>query len=199
MIISCDIDCVLNNLVEIVLEQYNADSGDNLTVDKITDYKIANFTMAGYDITKYFNSEYTREHLAWDVEWVANIIDNNLFDIYFTTSTYPESCEWKIKALVNAISAFSSKSEEFIYNYVLSHFIRMENKQLVRADIVIDDCIDNLQLWNDKVYNILLSKPWNTRLAHQYNVQQRQSSILICDNADDIYTCLDAIKNGKGK
>lgn len=90
MIISCDIDCVLNNLVEIVLEQYNADSGDNLTVDKITDYKIANFTMAGYDITKYFNSEYTREHLAWDVEWVANIIDNNLFDIYFTTSTYPE-------------------------------------------------------------------------------------------------------------
>lgn len=33
MIISCDIDCVLNNLVEVILEQYNADSGDNLTID----------------------------------------------------------------------------------------------------------------------------------------------------------------------
>lgn len=195
MIISCDIDCVLNNLVQVVLEQYNADSGDELNEDQIINYNITDFTMAGYDISKYFISDYTYTNMKWDVQWVADIIDNNEFDIYFTTSTNPNDCKRKFESLVKAISQVSSKSEDFIYNYVQSHFIRMENKQLIRADIIIDDCIDNLQLWNDKVYNILVSKPWNIRWAHKYNVLHRDNSVLICDTTDDIITCLETINN----
>lgn len=194
MILSTDIDEILNNLVEVVLEQYNKDSGDSLTVDQITTYNIADFTMAGYDISKYFSSDYTYEHMKWDVQWIADIIDNNEFDVYFTTSTTPENCERKFGALAKAIALASSQSTDVIYDYVRSHFIRMENKQLIRADIIIDDCLDNLQLWNDKVYNIILSKPWNARWAHQYNVKHRNNSVLICDTTNDIVTCLDAIR-----
>ena len=38
MVIGVDIDCILNNLVVAILEQYNIMSGDNLTEDDITDY-----------------------------------------------------------------------------------------------------------------------------------------------------------------
>lgn len=194
MIISTDVDEVLNNLITTVLEQYNTDSGDELSIEQITDYDITKFVQAGYNIWEYFKSDYTYEHLKWDVQWVADIIDNNEFEVYFTTSTYPDSCNWKFEALAKAVALASSKPSDFIYNYVRSHFIRMENKQLIRPDVVIDDCISNLQLWNDKVYNILVAKPWNRRLAHQYNVSRRNNAILICNSAEDIVTCLEAIR-----
>ena len=43
MRIGIDIDDVLNNLTECVLEVYNKDSGDNLTIDKITEYDMKQF------------------------------------------------------------------------------------------------------------------------------------------------------------
>ena len=43
MIIAIDIDNTINNLAEVVVNQYNRDSGDNLSLNDITQYHIENF------------------------------------------------------------------------------------------------------------------------------------------------------------
>ena len=48
MIIGIDIDGTINNLCESVLSVYNEDSGDNLTVNDITEYYIENFVKPEY-------------------------------------------------------------------------------------------------------------------------------------------------------
>lgn len=48
MIISVDIDNVLNNLTEAILSVYNADSGDDLSLSDITAYHIENFVKPSY-------------------------------------------------------------------------------------------------------------------------------------------------------
>ena len=43
LLIGVDIDSVVNDLSAAVLEVYNEDSGDNLTISDITDYMIEKF------------------------------------------------------------------------------------------------------------------------------------------------------------
>lgn len=199
MIISCDIDCVLNNLVEVVLEQYNNDANDNLTVEQITKYNLYEFTKPGYNLNKYFNSRYTYKFMKWNVQWIADIIDNfckseSLFEIYFTTSTTIENALHKFQALCEAINNVSCQSYNQIKNYVSNHYITTQNKQLIKANIIIDDCIDNLQLINNTVYNILVVQPWNLELAYQYNIKYKNNPILICHSINDIMKCLNIIE-----
>jgi len=46
--IGVDIDSVVNDLSAAVLEVYNEDSGDNLTISDITDYMIEKFVKPEY-------------------------------------------------------------------------------------------------------------------------------------------------------
>ena len=54
--ITVDLDNILNSLCETLLEVYNKDANDNLTIEQITKYKIDNFTKEGYKISEYFQS-----------------------------------------------------------------------------------------------------------------------------------------------
>lgn len=60
MIVSCDIDGVLNNLTECVLQLYNQESGDNLSESDITEYRIERFVKPEYrnKISQYFRQTY---------------------------------------------------------------------------------------------------------------------------------------------
>ena len=195
MIISCDIDGVLNNLTECVLQLYNQESGDNLTDNDITEYSIEQFVKPEYrnKISQYFLDKRIWEMLKWDVGWIAKILDNNMYDLYFTTASSLKTINSKAISLAWAIYDYSSISAINIYNYIANHTIVTQNKQLILADVVIDDCIDNLQLWNNRVYNILFVKPWNQRLAHLYN-QKYDNKILLCNNGNEAMVYLQRIK-----
>lgn len=195
MIISCDIDGVLNNLTECVLQLYNQESGDNLTENDITEYSIERFVKPEYrdKIFRYFLDKRIWEMLKWDVGWIAKILDNNMYDLYFTTASSLKTINSKVISLAWAIYDYSSMSAINIYNYIANHTIVTQNKQLILADVVIDDCIDNLQLWNNRVHNILFVKPWNQRLAHLYN-QSYNNKILLCNNGAEAMIYLQEIK-----
>ena len=195
MIISCDIDGVLNNLTECVLQLYNQESGDNLTENDITEYSIERFVKPEYrnKISQYFLDKRIWEMLKWDVGWIAKILDNNMYDLYFTTASSLKTINSKAISLAWAIYDYSSMSAINIYNYIANHTIVTQNKQLILADVVIDDCIDNLQLWNNRVHNILFVKPWNQRLAHLYN-QKYDNKILLCNNGNEAMVYLQRIK-----
>lgn len=51
--IGFDLDNILNNLTETLIEVYNKDSGDNLTMEQIVTYKIDSYTKPGYKISDY--------------------------------------------------------------------------------------------------------------------------------------------------
>ena len=195
MIISCDIDGVLNNLTECVLQLYNQESGDNLTENDITEYSIERFVKPEYrnKISQYFLDKRIWGMLKWDVGWIAKILDNNMYDLYFTTASSLKTINSKAISLAWAIYDYSSMSAINIYNYIANHTIVTQNKQLILADVVIDDCIDNLQLWNNRVHNILFVKPWNQRLAHLYN-QKYDNKILLCNNGNEAMVYLQRIK-----
>lgn len=195
MIVSCDIDGVLNNLTECVLQLYNQESGDNLTENDIIEYSIERFVKPEYrnKISRYFLDKRIWEMLKWDVGWIAKILDNNMYDLYFTTASSLKTINSKVISLAWAIYDYSSMSAINIYNYIANHTIVTQNKQLILADVVIDDCIDNLQLWNNRVHNILFVKPWNQRLAHLYN-QKYDNKILLCNNGNEAMVYLQRIK-----
>lgn len=195
MIVSCDIDGVLNNLTECVLQLYNQESGDNLTENDIIEYSIERFVKPEYrnKISRYFLDKRIWEMLKWDVGWIAKILDNNMYDLYFTTASSLKTINSKAISLAWAIYDYSSMSAINIYNYIANHTIVTQNKQLILADVVIDDCIDNLQLWNNRVHNILFVKPWNQRLAHLYN-QSYNNKILLCNNGAEAMIYLQKIK-----
>ena len=195
MIISCDIDGVLNNLTECVLQLYNQESGDNLTENDITEYSIERFVKPEYrnKISQYFLDKRIWGMLKWDVGWIAKILDNNMYDLYFTTASSLKTINSKAISLAWAVYDYSSMSAINIYNYIANHTIVTQNKQLILADVVIDDCIDNLQLWNNRVHNILFVKPWNQRLAHLYN-QKYDNKILLCNNGNEAMVYLQRIK-----
>ena len=195
MIVSCDIDGVLNNLTECVLQLYNQESGDNLTENDITEYSIERFVKPEYrnKISQYFLDKRIWGMLKWDVGWIAKILDNNMYDLYFTTASSLKTINSKAISLAWAVYDYSSMSAINIYNYIANHTIVTQNKQLILADVVIDDCIDNLQLWNNRVHNILFVKPWNQRLAHLYN-QKYDNKILLCNNGNEAMVYLQRIK-----
>ena len=195
MIVSCDIDGVLNNLTECVLQLYNQESGDNLTENDITEYSIERFVKPEYrnKISQYFLDKRIWGMLKWDVGWIAKILDNNMYDLYFTTASSLKTINSKAISLAWAVYDYSSMSTINIYNYIANHTIVTQNKQLILADVVIDDCIDNLQLWNNRVHNILFVKPWNQRLAHLYN-QKYDNKILLCNNGNEAMVYLQRIK-----
>lgn len=195
MIVSCDIDGVLNNLTECVLQLYNQESGDNLSESDITEYRIERFVKPEYrnKISQYFLDKRIWELIKWDVGWIAKIIDNNMYGLHFTTASSLKTIDYKINLLIAAITECSCKSKGEINTYVLNHLIVTQNKQIIRPDVVIDDCMDNLQLWNHNVHNILFVKPWNQRLAHLYN-QSYNNKILLCNNGAEAMIYLQEIK-----
>lgn len=199
MIISCDIDGVLNNLTECVLQLYNEDSGDNLCEQDIKTYSIEQYVKSEYRnrIAQYFLDSRIWERLKWDVEWIAQIIDDNVYDLYFTTATSIANIYIKSVELASAITLHSKHDFTYIYYYIQNRLIVMQNKQMVKADVVIDDCIDNLQLSSETTINILLTKPWNMGFVTEYNLKHNFSSVIICDTVKDIQRQLKIISKSK--
>ena len=199
MVISCDIDGVLNNLTECVLQLYNEDSGDNLCEQDIKTYSIEQYVKSEYrnKISQYFLDSRIWEKLKWDVEWIAQIIDDGVYDLYFTTATSIENIYIKSAELASAITLHSKYDFTYIYYYIQNHLIVMQNKQMVKADVIIDDCIDNLQLASETTINILLVKPWNMEFATEYNLKHNFSSVIICDTVKDIQRQLEIINKSK--
>lgn len=154
LLIAVDIDNCLNNLTECVLEVYNADSGDNLSLSDITAYHIENFVKPEY---KKFFYQYFLDRNVWKKikvqphcrEIIARL-HNEGHRIIFVTTTEPENLPKKKNWLMR----------NFPFLDIRGALFSCPVKQLVKCDILIDDCIANVTGKRD-YYSILLTYPWN--------------------------------------
>lgn len=154
MLISVDIDNCLNNLTECVLEVYNADSGDNLSLSDITAYHIENFVKPDYKDKFY---QYFLDRNVWKkikVQPHCREVLAKLFNeghrIIFVTTTEPENLPKKKNWLMR----------NFPFLDIRKSLFSCPVKQLVKCNILIDDCIANATGERD-YYSILLTYPWN--------------------------------------
>jgi hypothetical protein len=91
-------------------------------------------------------------------------------------------------------------TESQIVNYVAGHLITTVNKQLIKVDIMVDDCFDNFQLHDNGVYNICVLKPWNRKLVNQFNIiYWEHNPILVCEDTNDIPEIIYHIERRKEK
>ena len=154
MLIAIDIDNTLNTLTEAILEVYNTDSGDNLSLSDITAYHIENFVKPEYKKIFY---QYFLDSNVWKKikvqpycrEVIAKLYKER-YEIIFVTTTEPENLPKKMNWLMR----------NFPFLNIRKSLFSCPVKQLVKCDILIDDCIGNLT-GEREYYSICLDYPWN--------------------------------------
>lgn len=159
MIIVCDIDGILNNLAERAIEVYNSRNNKTIQVSDITSY---NF----YDCLSKEDADgivlLFKEKELWDSLKPLEGSQNGLkqlikkgYRIYLATATDPINFGWKMAWLKQYYPFLSEDS-----------IIRIMDKSLLKADVLIDDCLDNLI--SSFAERVCLDHPWNHNELKDY-------------------------------
>lgn len=190
--IMIDIDGCLNTLDSTVIEVYNEDSGDNLSPQDITEYHIEKFVKPEYrkDFYKYFLDArvWKRIGVVKGCQEVIRKLWDEGYNVIFVTKT---ECENLVKK-----RNWLNRTFPFIgANNMRKILFSAPNKQLIRADVAIDDALFNLT--GDRTYySICFDKPYNqtdelipcfTRAFNWSEVYDKIKMIesLIKENADE--------------
>lgn len=151
MIIGYDLDNTLWNLVENSLIYYNKDYDDNVKLEDLTEYNMEGKLKMPVDefFEKYAQEPYidTLEVYKESFESIQQFI-NDGHKIVFVSASYPSTIKWRDKKL-----------KEIFSWYETSDLIICHKKQLLKIDILIDDCLDNL-IGGD-YGRLLVDMPWN--------------------------------------
>ena len=167
--VTVDLDNVLNDLTETLLEIYNKDANDNLTIEEITKYKIDNFTKEGYKISEYFQSPalWMRVNPLYQSHEYLKIINDD-YDLRVVSASHlgdmPVKYRW-IKTYFNFLK------REQIWTVF--------DKDWIDSDVHIDDGLFNLVA--SKYHKICLDYPWNR------DVNDKDEGIVRCFNWGDIF------------
>lgn len=153
-IVCCDMDNVLNNLMERTLEMYNNKYGTNYTPVDVHSYELEEsfHVEEAENMKKLF-----LEKELWDglvpvekAQWGLKYLINSGHDVYIVTATDALNFPWKIEWTKRYFPFLDEKN-----------IIRIHNKSLIAADVLIEDCYANLTNSNCFTERILLDYPWN--------------------------------------
>lgn len=159
MIICVDIDGVLNDLVSKTLTLYNSRTDKNIKLSDITTYSF-------YECLPKEDAdgicELFQEKELWDslrplsnAQWGIETLINMGYEVYLATATAPENFYWKVQWIEKYYPLIDRK-----------HIICINNKGLLKCDILIDDCIDNLA--SNICERIVINHPWNQDKEKRY-------------------------------
>lgn len=154
--ILCDIDEVVNNLIEELLRKYNEKYNDKLTLDDITEWEIKKFLKPE---CKNIFEEFCSDEFLYSLKLqpkAKEVIKKLMgkYNFYFVSSKSPGHVEVTDKWLKCHFEEYDS-----------TMLVICKDKHLVHGDILIDDCLGNFTTDNNKVspvkYNLIFDKPWN--------------------------------------
>lgn len=185
MIIGVDCDSVLNNLTERVLEVYNADNDDNLTLDDITDYYMENFVKP--ECREGFYKIFFDKRVWKGIKVIDNCVEvlekyhNRGDTIYIVTATDPSNMSKK-GAWLGRILPFLD---------IRKRLICIHKKQLLSGniDVLIDDSLKNLIGGGYK--KIVLDYAWNR------NVNDKEHELIRCRDWLEIDKALERISGNR--
>lgn len=176
MIINCDVDGVINNLMEVVIDIFNTEYNKNFTIEDVTKY----------NITSCFNKDDAnriqnifKDPEIWNIvrpiknsQKIIKTLIQNGYDVYLVTNNNPHS--------------FGEKYDWIKYYFPFvddSKIICAANKWMIKCDVMIEDCYDNLTA-KCNYERILFNRPWNqSNKDFVYEIYR-------CENWNDVYSTL---------
>lgn len=152
MIVMVDVDNIINDLTKKTITLYNSSNGKNIKFADIVAYSF--FKCLPESDARLICDLFQNKEL-WDslepIDGSQNALKELVqsgIEVYFATATDPVNFEWKCKWI----------AQHFPFIPV-DNVIRIKNKSLLKADVIIDDCLDNLTSSNAE--KICLNYPWN--------------------------------------
>ena len=153
-IVVTDIDGCLNNLMEQMFKMYNDRHGTCYNINHQRSYNLEdNFPM---EVAEEMRNLFLEKEL-WDSltpeegsQWALKSFVNNGYKVYAATSTHYVNFPWKVEWMKNYYPFIDSKD-----------IICIHNKSLLRCNVLIEDCYDNLTSTSAMVDRVLLNRPWN--------------------------------------
>jgi 5'(3')-deoxyribonucleotidase len=159
MIIVCDIDSVLNDLIPKTLALYNSRTGKKIRLSNITTYKFYECLPqeVADGICELFKEKELWDSLepAHDSQWGLKTLINNGHEVYLATATLPENLPWKVQWIKKYFPFIDTQN-----------IICIQNKGLLKCHIMIDDCLDNLT--SNICERIVINHPWNQNKTKEY-------------------------------
>ena len=101
-----------------------------------------------------------------------------------------EVADASVAVIDKKIKHLERELDFFEPGYVWRHTINIHKKQLLDLDILIDDCLDNLN-GGRRYTSICFTYPWNKNVVDH--------SIIRCDSWKEIYNEVKAIEEGEYK
>lgn len=153
MRLGIDLDNVLNNLTEVLLDIYNEDSGDNISLQEIKTYKVDPYLKSEYKnkLKDYFTIASQKVKPIKDSTTYLEKLHNEGHEIYILTASY----------YLNMVTKFDWIRQ--YYPFVdKKHIWVVHKKQMVNVDCLLDDNIDNLI--GGRYKKFLYVYPWNEHI-----------------------------------
>ena len=179
MTIMCDIDDVLNNLMEKTIELYNSRFNKNIKVADLTEYNFSDCLpkedvdaiLALFKDKKLWNS---LSPVAGASNGLKTLIKQG-HQVYLATATNPVNFAWKVE--------WCTKHFPFIH---ADNIIRAVDKSVLKCDIIIDDYMENLT--SNTAYKVCFDKPWNRdeKKDFIYDIQRAHNWKEIVSAVNDI-------------
>jgi 5'(3')-deoxyribonucleotidase len=150
--IGIDLDCTLNNLLDVWLERYNKDYNDNLKDPKVwvmTDIVKPECGNKIYDYLHepgFFYKLGIQDGAAEVMKWLCE-----KFEVYIVTAYFPDVCYDKVRWVQKYLPFFDIKNVIFC-----------NNKGLLNLDYLVDDGGHNIEAFQQT--GIILDCPYNRYL-----------------------------------
>ena len=151
-----DWDDVVNDLMDVVVDTYNAEYSPPISLDMMTDFVLRDCFPE--EVVARIEEIWTRQSL-WDalkpkpgaIATLQQMLDDGV-DAYLGTATHYSNFEWKMNWLRKYASFFPA-----------DRVVVCCHKGIINADYAIDDRVDNLRAGS--YGRIVITKPWNAK-AH---------------------------------
>lgn len=182
-VVCIDCDNTINNLCEQLLKMYNKKYSTSYSVEDINKYSLDE--VFNPEIAARMHEMFLDKSL-WDSltpledsQKAIKALINRGYDVYIATATDYRNFEWKVEWFASHFPFIDEKK-----------IIRIHDKSLLHADVLIEDCYDNL-LDNKVASRILLDCPWNQSTKDDiYGINRAY-------NWKDIVRFVDNIFNGE--
>lgn len=168
-----DVDDVIADLLSAWLKALNKKYGTNVRNDEVTDWDVARFfpTLTREQVFEPIHSNEfwkTVEPKPDAMKYVKKLFDEG-YEIYLCTSTDYRNIQAKYEYIIQRYFPYIE------WNRVIVAY----QKQMIRADYLIDDGVHNLE--NGNFIKILMSAP------HNKNYDAESNGMIRANNWEEVY------------
>ena len=191
MVIGIDLDNIVVNTTETVLNYLAERGAPKRTLEDIKDYWLEKSFPPEYAllVKEAFESKYMWKQIQLidgAYEYIKKLYEDG-HEIWFVTSSLPENLDKKIKHLTRNLDFFPD-------DYIWRHTINIHKKQLLKLDVLVDDCYDNLVGSRD-YWSICYKYPWNYEDCDKDNRMNMDfEGVIYANNWEEIYRLIDFLK-----